>query len=335
MDELVIGVDLGGTKLAAGLVDRHGLVVADARWPRPVRGYEQALSAIEALTGELRREAEGRGQRVVAAGVAAAALFDAGRTRVLHAPILEWHDRPFLADLTECLDLPVVVENDANAAALGEYRHGAGLGERCLVVVTLGTGVGGGVVIDGRLLSGGAGVGAELGHLKVGSEGRECPCGQRDCLEQYASGSALGRAGRAAVALYPARGRRLLADAEGDPERVDGRLVTLAALHGDPLALELVADTGAWVGRGLAQIATVLDPSLMLVGGGLALADELLLAPARAAYAASVSLRDVRWPVPIRTAALGNSAGVVGIAALARSTVAGAAHLRDSVPQWG
>ena len=185
-EDLVIGVDLGGTKLAAGLVDSHGHVIAQARWPRPSRAYEQALDAIEALAGELHERAADRGARVVAAGVAAAALFDAGRTTVLYAPILEWRNRPFLSDLTKRLELPVVVENDANAAAWGEYRHGAGAGERCLVLVTLGTGVGGGVVIEGRLLSGGAGIAAELGHLKVGSDGRACPCGREDCLEQYA-----------------------------------------------------------------------------------------------------------------------------------------------------
>lgn len=317
--DLVIGVDLGGTKLAAGLVDRHGQLVAQARWPRQVRAYEQALDAIEALAGEMRERAADRGVRVVAAGVAAAALFDADRSRVLYAPILEWRDRPFVADLTNRLDLPLVVDNDANAAAWGEYRHGAGAGERCLVLVTLGTGVGGGVVIDGRLLSGGSGLAAELGHLKVGSDGRTCPCGRRDCLEQYASGVALGRAGQAAVARDPARGRRLLVLAAGDPDRIDGRLVTAAAHEGDPLAHRLVGEAGTWLGRGLAEIASVLDPSLILVGGGLALADELVLAPARTAYAASVSLRPVRRLAPIRPAALGNTAGVIGIAALARS----------------
>jgi glucokinase len=317
--DLVIGVDLGGTKLAAGLVDGDGHVVAQARWSRPLRAYEQALDAIEALAGEMRENAADRGARVVAAGVAAAGLFDVDRTTVLYAPILEWRNRPFLADLTQRLDLPVVVDNDANAAAWGEYRHGAGAGERCLVLVTLGTGVGGGVVIDGRLLSGGSGIAAELGHLKVGSEGRACPCGREDCLEQYASGVALGRSGQVAAARDPALGRRLLALAAGDPDRIDGRLVTTAAHAGDPLALRLLDEAGTWLGRGLAQVASVLDPSLILVGGGLALADELVLAPARTAYMASVSLRPVRTLAPIRAAALGNAAGVIGIAALARS----------------
>ena len=335
MGDVVIGVDLGGTKLAAGLVDRHGLVVAEARWPRPVRAYEPALDAVDALASDLRREAEERGHRVIAAGVAAAALFDADRTRVLYAPILEWWDRPFLEDLKQRLELPVVVDNDANAAAWGECRYGAAVGERCVVMVTLGTGVGGGVVIDDRLVSGGSGLAAELGHVKVGSDGRACPCGGEDCLEQYASGSALGRDARTAVEQDPARGRRLLAAAGGDLDRIDGRLVTAAAHDGDPLAVRLVGEVGTWLGRGLAQITAVLDPSVMVVGGGLALAGEGLLGAARAAYAASVSLRPARPPAPIRVAALGNAAGVVGIAALARSRTPGPARTLDHVSNRG
>jgi glucokinase len=218
------------------------------------------------------------------------------------------------------------VDNDANAAAWGEYRHGAGAGARCLVVVTLGTGVGSGIVIADRLLSGSAGLAAELGHLTVGSEGRSCPCGGRDCLELYASGTALGRLGRAAAAEDPDAARHLLALADGELERIDGRLITAAARDGDVVALGLLAEVGRRLGAGLAQVTSVLDPGLILVGGGLAVAGELILAPARAAYAASVSLPAVRPLAPIRAAALGNTAGVVGIAALAR------ARVRDASP---
>jgi predicted NBD/HSP70 family sugar kinase len=201
------------------------------------------------------------GRHVPAAAVAAAALFDADRTVVVHAPILDRRDRPLRADLTGRLRLPVVVDNDANAAAWGEYRHGAGIGERCLVMVTLGTGVAGGVVIDDRLLSGGFGLAAELGHLKVGAEGRSCPCGAQDCLEQYASGTALRRAARTAAARDPGAASRLLALAGSDLERIDGPLITEAARKGDPLARRVVGEIGTWLGRGLAQMAAVLDPS--------------------------------------------------------------------------
>jgi glucokinase len=317
--DLVVGVDLGATKIAAGLVDSSGRVLALSRWPGKVRAYDDALDAVDALVHGLRGQAAEWGRHVPAAGVAAAALFDADREVVVHAPILNWRDRPLRADLAARLGLPVVADNDANAAVWGEYRHGAGIGERCLLMVTLGTGVGGGVVIDDRLLSGGFGLAAELGHVKVGAEGRTCPCGARDCLEQYASGTALRRAARTAAARDPGASSRLLALAGGDPERIDGPLITEAAREGDPLARRVVGEVGSWLGRGLAQMAAMLDPSLILVGGGLAVADELILEPARRAYAASVGFHGVRPHTPMRAAALGNTAGVIGVAALARA----------------
>jgi glucokinase len=317
--DLVVGVDLGATKLAAGVVDSRGRVVALARWPRPVPGYGDALEAIDVLVRRLGTQVAGSSRRVAAVGVAAAALLDAERDVVLHAPILEWRDRPLRADLAERLRLPIVLDNDANAAAWGEYRHGAGVGERCLLMVTLGTGVGGGVVVDDRLLAGGFGLAAELGHLKVGAEGRVCPCGGEDCLEQYASGTALSHAARSAVLHDP--GAPLLARAGGDVERIDGPLIVAAARDGDPQARRVIGEVGTFLGRGLAQITMVLDPSLILVGGGLADAGDLVLGPARRAYAAAVGFRRVRPAAPLRAAALGNAAGVVGMAALARAHV--------------
>jgi glucokinase len=174
-------------------------------------------------------------------------------------------------------------------------------------------------VLDDRLLSGGFGLAAELGHVKVGAQGRRCPCGARDCLEQYASGTALGRAARTAAARDPRAASRLLALAGGDLERIDGPLITEAARGGDLLARRVVGDVGTWLGRGLAQMAAMLDPSRILVGGGLAVAGELILEPARRAYAASVGFHGVRPPAPMRAAALGNTAGVIGVAALARA----------------
>jgi glucokinase len=330
--DLIVGADLGATKLAAGLVDSNGRVLALSRWPAPVRAYDDALDAVAALVHELRGQAAEWGRHVPAAGVGAAALFDAAREVLMHAPILDWRARPLHADLAERLQLPVVVENDANAAVWGEYRHGAGIGERCLLMVTLGTGVGGGVVIDGRLLSGGFGLAAELGHVKVGAEGRSCPCGAQDCLEQYASGTALRRAARIAATRDPGASSRLLALAGGDPGRIDGPLITEAACAGDPLACRLVGEVGAWLGRGIAQIAAVLDPGLVVVGGGLADADELVLEPARRAYAASVGFHGVRPPAPIRAAALGNTAGIIGVAALARAGVARGGPAKPFIP---
>jgi glucokinase len=316
--DVSLGFDLGGTKLAAALVDAQGRIVAERKLPGRVRDYDDALGAIAALADELLGEADRRGLHAVAAGVAVAALLDADRTQVVHAPILGWRDRPLLADLSDRLPVPVCIENDANAAAWGEHRHGAGAGERSLVVITLGTGVGGGVVIGDRLLTGAAGLAGELGHLKVGTEGRNCPCGSRDCLEQYAGGLALAAAGREAATRDPVVAGDLLALAAGDLDRIDGRLITAAARAGDPLATGILEQAGTWLGKGLAQVASVLDPGVILISGSLAQAGELVLAPARRAFAASVTLRSARPLTPIRPAALGNAAGVVGMAALAR-----------------
>jgi glucokinase len=317
--DVTIGLDLGGTKLAAGVVDGRGRVSLLERAPARLRGYDHALDVISDAVGRLRRRAAARGQEVVAVGVATAAFLDADREVVRHAPNLGWRERPFRADLRDRLRLPVIVENDADAAVWGEYAHGAGIGQRCVVLATVGTGLGGGIVASGALFRGGSGLGAEFGHLGVVADGRPCPCGARGCLEQYASGTALARAARAAAAAEPPGRSRLLRSAGDDPERIDGPLVVSLARAGDPGALSAVGQIGGWLGRGLAQVAAVVDPSLVLIGGGLAEAGELFLAHARAAFEANLSLRTARPVPPVRGAALGNAAGVVGAAALARA----------------
>jgi glucokinase len=324
---VTVGVDLGGTKLLGAVVDEAGAVSSLLRWPGRVRQYDRALAAIASLVGRLEGAADERDETVVAVGVAAAAFLDADREHVRDATnLLGWGGRPFRADITARLGLPVVVENDGNAAAWGEYAHGAAAGEPCVVMATVGTGIGGGIVIDDRLVAGGSGVAAELGHVQVVPDGRPCGCGAAGCLEEYASGTALTRSVRAAAAADPAGASRLLALAGGDPEGIDGPLITALAIDGDPAARGALAELGTWLGVGLAQVATMLDPSIVIVGGGLAgAAGELIIRPACDAYRARASLRA---PAPVRAAALGNTAGLVGAAALARS----AEHSRTAQP---
>jgi glucokinase len=318
-NEVTIGVDLGGTKLIAGVVDADGHVSSLRRWPGRVPHYDQALTAIAELVAQLRREAHAKGDTVVAVGVAIAAFLTADRDRVCEATnLVGWHDRPFRADLAERVGLPVVVENDGDAAVWGEYVHGAGRGERCVAMATVGTGIGGGLVIGGNLISGGFGLAGEFGHLQVVRDGRACGCGARGCLEAYASGTALARSVRAAAATDPGGAQRLLDRAGGDPHRIDGPIITALAIDGDPLARRAVAELGKWLGIGLAQITPVVDPSVFLIGGGVVDAvGDLIIDPARTAYDAGLSIRRFRPLAPLRRARLGNAAGLVGAGALA------------------
>ena len=175
--------------------------------------------------------------------------------------------------------LPVVVDNDANAAAQGESRFGAGKGQRFVLCVNLGTGIGGALVLDGRVFRGANGMAGEFGHMQVVEDGHRCPCGNRGCWEQYASGNALEREARELVVARSPMAHRLAALCGGDPALLPGPLVTEAARDGDPLAVELLADMGRWLGVGLANLVAAFDPSCVIIGGGVSEAGDLLLAP--------------------------------------------------------
>jgi glucokinase len=293
---LAIGVDIGGTKVAGGVVDEAGRVVAETRRATPSDDADAALDAIAEVVEELRGSHD-----ATAVGIAAAGYVSADRTTMLFAPNLPWADVPVRDRLSGRLGTEVVVENDANAAAWAEYRFGAGQGETHLVCLTVGTGIGAGLVLDGALYRGRFGIAGEPGHVCVVCEGITCGCGNEGCLEQYASGTALARFAR-----------------EGGDERT-GADLTAAAQAGEPAALAAFSEVGRWLGRGLADIASLLDPGLFVIGGGVADAGELLLAPARASFAANFSGAAHRPHPAIRLAALGNNAGLVGAADLART----------------
>ena len=289
-----IGVDIGGTKVAAGVVGDDGRVVVDVRRETP-DDAEGALDAVAEVVAELRESYD-----VGAVGLAAAGYVSADRSRMLFAPNLPWHDVPVRDLLGERLGLPVVVENDANCAAWAEYRYGAARGEPYAVCLTVGTGIGAGIVADGRLYRGRFGTAGEPGHLGAVRDGIRCGCGNTGCLEQYASGTALVR--------Y-AKERGLDAD---------GPAVTEAARNGDERAVAAFAEVGLWLGRALADVASLLDPGVLVVGGGVAEAGELLLGPARESFRRHLPGYGHRPVAEIRPAELGNAAGLVGAADLAR-----------------
>jgi glucokinase len=308
-----IGVDVGGTKVAAGVVDEQGRVLARTRRPTPSASPGDVEDVIAHCVAELRE-----GHEIEAVGVGAAGFIDADRSRVLVAPNLSWVDEPLRDAVCARVGLPVVVENDANAAAWAEYRFGAGQGVEHLVLVTVGTGIGGGIVLGGSLYRGRFGIGAEFGHMQVVAAGRRCGCGQHGCWEQYCSGRALLHEAREIADVQPGYGKRLLELGDGRPEGIEAREVTEAAREGDPAALDCFEEIGAWLGQGLADLAAVLDPEAFVIGGGVADAGELLLAPARRVFAERLTGTRARPHAEIRLAQLGNEAGLVGAADLAR-----------------
>jgi glucokinase len=310
---LAIGVDIGGTKVAAGVVDHRGRVLARARRLTPSRDPEAVEETIVEVVGELRLRHE-----VVAVGIGAAGFVDADRARVLFAPHLAWRNEPLREAVAATLGLPVVVENDANAAAWAEWRFGAGRGETRLVCVTLGTGIGGGIVLDGEVQRGRYGMAGEFGHMVVVPDGHRCECGNRGCLEQYASGNMLGREARELARAGSPVTVPLVERVGGDIDALVGPVITEAARDGDPVAIELFEEMGRWLGIGLANLAAALDPGMFVIGGGVSDAGELLLRPARESFRRTLTGRGFRPEPRIVPAALGPEAGLVGAADLAR-----------------
>ena len=307
-----IGLDIGGTKISGGVIDANGVILARGRKDTPALDpaaiVEEAASLIRELTFE---------HEVDAVGVACAAFIDRSRSTVYFSPNLAWRDVPLKARLESVLDLPVIIENDANAAAWGEFRFGAAAEVDDMVLLTVGTGIGGGIVVDGVLMHGAFGVAAELGHMRVVPDGLRCGCGNRGCWEQYASGSALVREARELVASGTPHAARLSELCAGDPAALSGPDVTRAAAEGDPAAVELLADLGAWIGEGVASVAAILDPELIVLGGGVSEAGALLIDPALAAFRRQLTGRGHRPEARFALASLGNDAGMIGVADLA------------------
>ena len=311
---LTIGVDIGGTKIAAGVVDESGRVLRTTRRETPAGDTAATEDAIVGAIAELRE-----GHEVEAVGLGAAGFVDPDRSIVVFAPNLAWRDEPLRDAIQRRTGLPAVVENDANAAAWAEATFGAGAGESHLVVVTVGTGIGGGIILDGRLLRGRFGIGAEIGHITMVPEGRRCGCGNHGCWEQYASGRALVREARYLARTAPETADRLLALADDRAGAIDGPIITAAAQAEDEAALESFRIVGTWLGYGIADLAAILDPGMFVIAGGVAHAGDLLLEPAWQAYLARLTGRGHRPHAELRMGRFsGDEAGIIGAGDLAR-----------------
>jgi glucokinase len=312
---LAIGVDIGGTKVAAGVVDESGAVIDRERRPTPGHDIGETEDIIASVVNALCDRHE-----VCAVGIGAAGWIADDRATVLFSPHLAWRGEPIRDALAGRIRKPLTVENDANAAAWAEYRFGSARGQRVVVCVTLGTGIGGGLVVDGTVYRGAFGVACEYGHMTLVPEGRLCACGNRGCWEMYASGRALARDARELVAESPVAASRLL-EMAGSVDALDGPVVTAAAAQGDPAASSICTTMGRWLGRGLANLAAVLDPSVFVIGGGVSEAGELLIGPAREEFRHTLTGRGFRPVADVLAAALGPDAGLVGAADLARQAV--------------
>jgi glucokinase len=311
---LTIGVDIGGTKVAGGVVDADGRVLAQTRRDTPADDVAGVRDTIVAVVAEL-----AAAYPVTAVGIGAAAWINASGSTVLFAPNLAWRDEPLRDYVATAVGLPTVLENDANVAAWAEFRYGAARdADDSMVMITVGTGIGGGIVLNGGLWRGTNGIAAELGHMLSVPDGHPCGCGRLGCLEQYASGSALVRFARAGARQDPERAAILLELAVGDPLAINGPMVTTAAQKGDAVARDAFAQIGYWLGVAMADLAQIIDPQILVVGGGVIDAGELLMGPTERTYRDQLAQRG-RLPVAaLKAAETGNTAGVVGAADLAR-----------------
>jgi glucokinase len=289
-----VGVDVGGTKIAAGVVDQAGVILSRVECPTP----ETPDGIDEAIAGLIIELTTDHG--VDRVGIAAAGLVSSDRATVMFAPNVNWRNHPIAARVRSLVPrgISVVVENDANAAAWAEYRFGVRSNDNMLML-TIGTGVGGGAIVDGRVMRGAFGAAAEVGHIQIVDDGITCGCGQRGCFEAYGSGTALGRMGREALARQPERAERLreLTSADG---LLTGPAIAQAAGEGDQLSIELLDRLGWWIG-----------------GGGVASVGELLFSGIRRGLSEHLTGRETRPMAEIVPARLGNNAGLVGAADLA------------------
>jgi len=309
---LTIGVDIGGTKIAAGVVDEHGSILETSTVPTPPTA-DGVIDAIADAVRDASAEYE-----VEAVGIGAPGYVDDKRATVLFTPNLSWRHEALKDKVEQRIDLPVVIENDANAAAWGEYKFGVGTGHEDVVCITIGTGLGGGVIIGGRLHRGRFGVAAEFGHIRMVPDGLLCGCGNQGCWEQYASGSALVRYARQRATATPENATILLALGDGTPEGVEGKHISEAARQGCPVAVDSFRELARWAGAGLADLATLFDPGAFIVGGGVSDEGDLVLDPIRKSYRRWLVGSRWRPHAEVLAAQLGGKAGMVGVADLAR-----------------
>ncbi len=314
--QLVIGIDLGGTKINTALVDRAGNILAhDFRETLTFQGPDAVIARMVDAAHQVMALASVASDQVAAVGVCAPGPLDLDAGLVLSPPNLPGWDRvPLRQHIAEALGMPALLENDANAAALGENRFGAGQGTAHMIYVTASTGIGGGLILDGTLYHGASGLAGEIGHQTILPQGPVCGCGNRGCLEAVASGTAIARRARESVA----RGvPTLIAElSAGDPDRISAKLVAKAASEGDEEADMIISQAMDYLGIGIANLVNLFNPELIVIGGGLTNLGERLFGPVRRAIDRN-AFPSAAQAVHVVAAELGDDVGALGAAALA------------------
>ncbi|HEY8590621.1 MAG TPA: ROK family glucokinase [Naasia sp.] len=311
-----IGIDIGGTKIAGAVVDEFGAIVAERRTPTPADDRGLLEDTVVRMIDEL--AADGDVDEVSAVGVACPGFIDAAQSVVYYTPNLPWRNEPLRERLETRIGLPILVENDANAAGWAEFRFGAGRLVSDMVMITIGTGVGGAIVHGDKLFRGGFGAAAELGHLRIVPDGLPCGCGARGCIEQYGSGRALLRMANEVADAGGIGGALAAARTHGGT--LSGADVGSLIEAADPGALAALRQLGGYLGQACASLGAVLDPQVFVFGGGVSEAGEVLLAPIRQAYLDVLPARGYHPEPEFKVAEFAGGSGVVGAADLARSS---------------
>ena len=310
--DLTIGIDIGGTKISAGVVDSSGNLIDSSRCSTPAEGGKELISSVINLIKEFNKKYEIKG-----IGISIAALISSDYGTIVGAPnIANLSKLNFVNEIKEKFELPIIIENDANAAMWAEFKFGNAKSLNPVMFFIIGTGVGGGLVIDGKLFKGVNGIGAEFGHMCVVPDGLSCGCGSKGCLEQYASGGALIRYANEALLANPDKSEEVLSFGEG---KLSGTALTKAAKAGNELALAAFSKQADWLGLACASYSLIIDPQAIIIGGGVVDAGELFLAPVRAAMRKYMPFAESHVPPKIIAAKFGNDAGLIGAADLVRA----------------
>ena len=306
------GIDFGGMSAKAGLFDENGKLLAkDSVKTSKEDGYAVTVAKMAQLVRAL---GESKKVKVSAVGIGSPGIIDGKEGVVVNWFNYGWSDKPLARDLSEKLGVPVSLTNDANAAALGEAKFGAGKNYEDSVFITLGTGVGSGIVLGGKVFEGSHGAGAEVGHMVVEVGGIPCPCGRRGCFEQYASASALIRDTKRA--MFEHKNSLLWTLTGGDPENVDGKTAFAAARENDAAAKQVVKNYIMYLGGGVLNLVNIFRPQAVVIGGGVSNEGEALLQPLRRYVSERLLVDCERVPLAINRAALGSDAGMYGACAL-------------------